>query len=82
MEKIEIDNFYNDGFGWICKACEPELSAQNDDAEHKTSRLMREGEAESKKPRFSNQALAQWADAAHRILLCPRCRVTEIADKT
>lgn len=82
MEKIGIDNFYNEGFGWICKSCERELSAQNDDAEHKTSRLMREGEAESKEPRFSNLALAQWADKAQSILICPRCRITETTDKT
>lgn len=82
MEKIEIDNFYNDGFGWVCKRCERELSSQNDGAEHKNSRLMREGEAETKQPHFSNQALAKWADKAQRILICPRCRVTEIADKS
>ena len=79
MEKLELNDFYNDGFGWICKPCERELQ-ENDDGE-KSSRLMREGEAESKNPTFSNRALAKWADAAQRILTCPRCGITELADK-
>ncbi len=82
MTKLELNDFYNDGFGWICKRCERELSEQNNEAEHKNSRLMREGEAESKKPQFSNQALAKWADKAQSILICPRCRITEVAAKT
>jgi hypothetical protein len=70
-----MNNFYNDGFGWICRACEAELQAPPDDASH--SRLMREGEAESKAPRFSNPALAKWTDAARTTLQCPRCGLTE-----
>ncbi len=42
---------------------------------------MREGEAESKQPKLSNLALAKWADAAQRILSCPRCGTSELADK-
>jgi len=49
---IELHNFYNDGFGWICRACERELKAPDDSEKH--SRLLREGEAESKTPRLSN----------------------------
>lgn len=79
MEKIELNDFYNEGFGWICKACERELN-EDDDGE-KPSRLMREGEAESKNPALSNRAMAKWADAAERILTCPRCGITEFADK-
>jgi hypothetical protein len=82
MEKIELNDFYNSGFGWICRPCELELkaeSAANSCAKH--SRLLREGEAESKQPKFSNQAMAKWADAAHRTLICPRCGITELADK-
>jgi hypothetical protein len=81
MEKLELNDFYNDGFGWICKHCERELASQNDASSEKTSRLMREGEAESKNPRLSNSALAKWADAAQRTLICPRCDITELADK-
>jgi hypothetical protein len=73
----ELNDFYNDGFGWICKHCERELKAEKKDAPEEHSRLMREGEAESKQPRFSNQALAKWADAAQRTLICPRCGITE-----
>ncbi|MBA2494491.1 MAG: hypothetical protein H0V31_07340 [Acidobacteria bacterium] len=81
MEKIELNDFYNDGFGWICKHCERELNKQNNVSTQKHSRLMHEGEAESKQPKLSNQALAKWADKAHRTLFCPRCSITELADK-
>ena len=81
MEKLELNDFYNAGFGWICKHCERELAPQNDSSNKKTSRLMREGEAESKQPSFSNLALAKWADEAHRTLTCPRCGITELVDK-
>jgi hypothetical protein len=79
MEKIELKAFYNRGFGWICKCCEREL--EKPISASRTSRLMREGEAESKLPRFSNLALAKWTDASHQTLICPRCGVTELADK-
>lgn len=81
MRKIELSDFYNEGFGWICKHCERELadSAENSDAKH--SRLMTEGEAESKIPSFSNQAMAKWTDKTQRTLICPRCGITELADK-
>ncbi len=81
MEKIESNDFYNDGFGWICKPCEREFKQLDDLSENKISRLMREGEAESKQPSFSNLALARWADEAHRTLTCPRCGITELVDK-
>ena len=81
MEKIELNDFYNEGFGWICKHCERELAKQTNASDSKQSRLMREGEAESKQPKMSNEALAKWADLAHRTLMCPRCGITELADK-
>jgi RNA polymerase subunit RPABC4/transcription elongation factor Spt4 len=77
---MKLNDFYNDGFGWICKRCERELEKQTAPENH--SRLMREGEAESKTPRFSNSALAKWADFTHRTLICPRCGITELADKS
>ncbi|HEX8733716.1 MAG TPA: hypothetical protein VF721_00200 [Pyrinomonadaceae bacterium] len=80
MERIELEDFYNDGFGWICKHCERELKASENDSPA-PSRLLREGEAESKNPRLSNQALAKWADKTQRTLTCPRCGITELADK-
>ena len=77
---LELNDFYNDGFGWICRHCERELQAQSgENKQH--SRLMSEGEAESKQPKFSTSALAKWADPAQRILVCPRCGITELADK-
>jgi hypothetical protein len=78
---IEIENFYNDGFGWICKRCERELAENEIASDTKLNRIMREGEAESKQPRLSNLALARWADAAKTILMCPRCGIVEKADK-
>ena len=81
MEKNELNDFYNDGFGWICKRCERELKQRNAVENQNVSRLMSEGEAENKQPKMSNEALAKWADSARRTLICPRCGITEPADK-
>lgn len=81
MEKLELNDFYNEGFGWICKHCERELKEADNFSNRKSSRLMREGEAESKQLKLSNVALAKWADKAQRTLMCPRCGITELADK-
>lgn len=75
---IELNDFYNGGFGWVCRLCDEELSSASESEKH--SRLMTEGEAESKHPELSNKALAKWADAAQRTLMCPRCGITELAD--
>jgi hypothetical protein len=80
MNKIELNDFYNDGFGWICKHCERELK-ETETSEPKRSRLMTEGEAESKQPRLSNPALAKWLDKTQQTLICPRCGLTESVDK-
>ena len=77
----ELNDFYNDGFGWICRQCERELNRTEKQAAAR-SRLLSEGEAESKTPRMSNLALAKWADPAQRVLVCPRCGITELADKS
>lgn len=65
--------FYNRGFGWICVQCEngaaPKAAAR--------SRLMREGEAESKTASLTNDALARWADSGRTTLVCPRCGNSE-----
>lgn len=81
MEKIELNDFYNDGFGWICRVCERELKKETEAENQNLSRLMREGEAESKQPKMSTPALAKWADPAQRTLMCPRCGITELVDK-
>lgn len=81
MENLELNDFYNKGFGWICKSCERELEKQQKNLEIKASRLMREGEAESKQPQLSSLALAKWADAINQTLMCPRCGITESVDK-
>ena len=67
----ELENFYNDGFGWLCRHCERAIDAPKDAASH--SRLLREGESESKSPRLSNFALAKWTDNSRTTLVCPRC---------
>ncbi|PYS97955.1 MAG: hypothetical protein DMF63_18040 [Acidobacteria bacterium] len=75
---IELNDFYNEGFGWICRHCERELAAKT--TQH--SRLLLEGEAESKQPEMSTRALAKWADAAQRILVCPRCGISEPVERS
>jgi hypothetical protein len=81
MEKPETDDFYNDGFGWICKHCERELANQMTRAAESISRLLDEGEAESKNPPLSTPALARWVDPAQRFLMCPRCGIVGPVDK-
>jgi hypothetical protein len=76
---MELTNFYNKGFGWICRQCERDLAPQPTE---KTSRLFHEGEAESKQPQLSNRALAKWVDAAQRTLFCPRCGISETVEKS
>lgn len=78
---IELNDFYNDGFGWICRHCDKELVDESRAGE-KHSRFMTEGEAESKYPKLSNPALAKWADPAQTTLTCTRCGVTELVDIT
>jgi hypothetical protein len=75
---IELNDFYNDGFGWVCRHCENELREADSEP---FSRLMREGEAESKQPKLSHTALAKWADKTRQTLICPRCSVTERVEK-
>jgi hypothetical protein len=70
----ELEHFYNAGFGWVCRKCESKSKAEGNSL---PSRLMREGEAETKNPHLSNAALARWADREHTKLECPRCGVTE-----
>lgn len=76
---IELNNFFNDGFGWVCRHCERERG-RDPKKPNTHSRFMTEGEAESKEPTLANPALARWADPARRTLVCPRCGVTELAD--
>jgi hypothetical protein len=74
----KLNDFHNDGFGWYCIPCEKELRSDLND--NSPSRLMSEGEAESKSPELSTQALAKWADPAQTRLMCPRCGITEPMD--
>ena len=73
---IELQNFRNDGFGWVCIRCDRELNSDDVDPGH-VARAFREGEAESKSPTLSNPAMARWTDKTRRFLTCPRCGVTE-----
>ncbi len=75
----ELSDFYNDGFGWACRHCDREFKAAAQNSRD-GSRLLSEGEAESKQPELSHKALAKWADPARRVLMCPRCGITELAD--
>lgn len=75
----ELNDFYNDGFGWVCRHC----SRENEEnaAATKHSRLLTEGESEGKTPRLSTTALAKWADPARRYLICPQCGIRELVEK-
>ncbi len=74
----ELNDFFNDGFGWTCRQCYRDLAVGGVDGPH--SRVFREGEAESKRPVLANAALAKWTDATRRFLTCPRCGITEAVD--
>ena len=78
MERLEYNDFYNDGFGFICRHCEGEFKEKA--TSHQHARFMREGEAESKQPKLSNSALAKWLDKAQTTLICPNCGITEKID--
>lgn len=80
MPTLEYYDFYNDGFGFICKHCERELKEKESSPTHQHARFMREGEAESKQPEISNTALAKWLDKAQTTLICPNCGITEKID--
>lgn len=71
---IEIENFYNSGFGWICRRCEREQSDQN--ADQNLPRVWREGEAETKQPKLA-APVAKWFDSARTKLICPNCNTIE-----
>jgi hypothetical protein len=73
MEKRRLENFYNKGFGWVCKNCESKLET----SDKEKSRLMNEGESESKEPVFSNKAMAKWMDFEQKTLICPYCKIIE-----
>ncbi|HEX9927343.1 MAG TPA: hypothetical protein VGB02_02240 [Pyrinomonadaceae bacterium] len=79
---FELENFYNAGTGWVCKRCEQELKeAETPENDENLPRVWREGEAESKRPQLS-APLAKWTNAARNQLVCPRCGVSEIIDKS
>jgi DNA-directed RNA polymerase subunit M/transcription elongation factor TFIIS len=74
---VELNDFFNEGFGWKCRHCTRE--SQADPSEH--SRFFVEGEAESKQPKLANSGLARWADVARTTLTCPECGISELAEK-
>lgn len=73
MDSKECEHFINRGFGWVCKNCETSLPKNRSEK----SRLMNEGEAESKTENFSSEHLAKWKDTERKILFCPNCSVAE-----
>ena len=76
MKKISLKNFYNEGFGWICRRC-----GQDSENRKETSRLMTEGEDESRNSELSSKGLAKWLDEGRKILICPVCKTKESAGK-
>jgi hypothetical protein len=78
MTRLEYNDFYYEGFGFVCKHCERELEKKKGSSG--PARLMREGEAESKQPELSTLGLAKWLDKAQTTLICPNCGITEKID--
>lgn len=76
----ELNDFYNDGTGWVCRHCERQLETVKNPSQ-KHSRIFREGEAESKTPELANFALAKWMDKTQQHLICPRCGIVEALEK-
>ena len=76
----ELNDFYNEGTGWICRHCDRKLDVADENPSG-LSRAFREGEAESKTLTLANQALAKWMDKARQVLICPRCGITEAVVK-
>ena len=62
----ELNDFYNDGSDWICKRCDSEL-ANTDPAKHST--------------KVRKKAVGKWMDKTRRVLICPRCGITEPTEK-
>lgn len=71
--------FFNDGFGWVCRACSYKTEGRSMGALR--SRLLTEGEADGKQPKLSSIALARWADSARTTLICPQCGATAFVRK-
>lgn len=80
MARLEYNDFYNEGFGFICKHCERELESKKTSSPRRYARFMHEGEAESKQPELTNSALAKWLDKLQTTLICPNCGITEKID--
>jgi hypothetical protein len=77
----ELNDFRNDGYGWVCRHCDRELNAASA-VNGGLPRFMREGEAESKQPLLANPALARWTDKTQSVLMCPRCGITEPVNRS
>jgi hypothetical protein len=77
---METDNFFNAGYGWICRRCNPD----DETRAHLTTgraRFFEEGEAEDKEVVFSTPALARWRDSSRQVLVCPQCGIEEMVSK-
>lgn len=76
MQRNETEHFINQGFGWLCKRCQAEETA-NAAAKGGRARFFSEGEAEEKEPALSSPTLARWRDGTQQTLVCPRCGLAE-----
>lgn len=80
----ETEHFINEGYGWACRRCREADDvtktipvADSSSNASALPRFFREGEAEEREPRLSENALARWKDDSHHTLLCTRCGVEE-----
>jgi hypothetical protein len=85
---IELNDFFNDGFGWACRKCSEELATEVHLAAGpfgpaaELARFFREGEVEGGGPRLETLALAKWTDRTRQFLACPRCGLVESVDRS
>ncbi|MFV0387838.1 MAG: hypothetical protein ACK5NT_03700 [Pyrinomonadaceae bacterium] len=69
--------FKNEGFGWYCTACSKKYSASGSVF---SSRLLREGEAESNEPNSAIPFPATWLNRATGEVQCNNCKLTAIVE--
>lgn len=77
MVRFVFRQFLNEGFGWTCLRCSQREGREEVKGR---SRIMREGEAESKTPSLSTSGLAQWVDRTKGVLRCPVCGTEEAGE--
>jgi len=78
---VEIENFINLGYGWVCRRCsERDAAHPSPFGTLSRARYYTEGESEQKNPRLETAGLARWRDSKREYLMCPTCGIEERLD--